>query len=154
MDLYERSLTRDQLQRALGYWHWLDIGSLVPMWASRFGAIFLNGPDAWWFLDPYEGQITREWDSPSDLAASLASDDGAERYLARGLVEGATALGLTCGPSEVFSFEVFPVFGAPAQLDNVRATRFMALHAFAGQVHLKLQSGVKLSHITVDGRLP
>lgn len=46
------------------------------------GDVFLESADGtWWFLDTFEGQFVRGWNSRADLTADLDTEGGQDRYL-------------------------------------------------------------------------
>ncbi|MGV9763098.1 hypothetical protein [Micromonospora tulbaghiae] len=44
--------------------------------------MFLESADGtWWFLDTFEGQFVRGWNSRADITADLDTEGGQDRYL-------------------------------------------------------------------------
>ena len=98
--------------RALDDWSWLLGGRpLQPLGCSMFGDVFLQGPDAIWFLDSIEGTLTPQWHDTVALKAMLDSRDGQDRFLLAEIALAAQRKGLQPGPSEILDFTIPPAIG-------------------------------------------
>nr|WP_296075613.1 hypothetical protein [uncultured Actinoplanes sp.] len=127
----------DQYSRALESWEWLDLDGLTPRFASLFGDLFLEALDgSWWFLDTFEGQLTREWADHDAMAAALDTEPGRDRYLSAGLAIGAyQRRGLRLGVDEVYAWAPPPLITGSFDVDDIGVFDFVVVVFVAGRLH-------------------
>ena len=107
-----RRFDNETFGRGLEEWAWLTGGRhLEPIAASAFGDAFLQGPDAVWFLDMMEGNLSPEWPNTQVLQTEPNTPEGQDRYLLGGIVAGAVEKGIVAGPGQVLMFSVLPALG-------------------------------------------
>lgn len=142
---------------ALEAWEWRDLSGLTPMFTGPFGDVFLEGRGGVWYLDLLEGTLTREWDDVDALHEALATDDGSDRYLLLGLAEAAQAAGHRPGPTELLTFAVPPLLGAPVTVDNVTVMDALVYVHLQGQLHRQVAAmppGTDVTGFTIAGEEP
>lgn len=153
-----RRLDPDQYSRGLDDWSWLVQGrEFVPIAASMFGDLFLQGSDGVWFLDTLEGALTLKWPDAHALQAELNTVEGQDQYLLGGIVQGAATNGITAGPGQVLFFTIHPVLGGPISPENVEAMDYVVASSISGQLHRQVKDlppGATISGFTVDGLEP
>jgi hypothetical protein len=153
-----RRFDSETFSRGFEDWAWLTQGKqLEPIAASMFGDVFLQGPDAVWFLDMMEGDLSPEWPDAQVLQAELNTPDGQDQYLLGGIVAGASEKGIVAGPGQVLMFSVLPVLGGPISPDNVEAMDYVVASSICGQIHRQLRdlpAGTQITRLTVDGKTP
>jgi len=149
-----RSFTAAQFSEGLESWPFLDLGGKRPLFASPFGDVFLEAPDAIWYLDTVEGSLSRVWASAEELWSALKTDEGQDRYLLAGLAAAVDSQGLSPGDSEVYGFKIAPVIGGQIDPANVEVTDFVVSLNILGQIHGQVRNlppRTKISGFTVDG---
>jgi hypothetical protein len=136
-----KQFTEQQYAQALESWGWLGLDGRVPRFASLFGDVFLEAEDgAWWFLDTFEGQVVRRWDSRADLTAELDTDDGRETYLMATLAMGAHhRRGLRLGADQVYAYAPPPIVTGSFDVDAISVFDFVVVVNLAGQLHRQLR---------------
>jgi hypothetical protein len=142
---------------ALDAWQWRDLSDLTPMFTGPFGDVFLEGRGGVWFLDLLEGTLTREWDGVDALHAALDTPAGSDRFLLAGLAHAAHEAGHRPGPTELLTFSVPPLLGAPVSVDNVTVMDAMVYVNLQGQLHRQvadLPPGTDVSGFTIAGEEP
>lgn len=126
--------------RALDDWSWLLGGRpLQPLGCSMFGDVFLQGPDAIWFLDSIEGTLTPQWHDTVALKAMLDSRDGQDRFLLAEIALAAQRKGLQPGPSEILDFTIPPAIGGQLSPNNVQVADFVVASSLNGQIHRQIK---------------
>lgn len=153
-----RRFDSETFSRGLEDWAWqLEGKQLEPIAASMFGDVFLQGPDAAWFLDMMEGDLSPEWPDVQALQADLNTLDGQDHYLLGGIVAGASERGIVAGPGQVLMFSVLPVLGGAISPDNVQAMDYVVASSICGQIRRQLRSvpaGAEVTRLTVGGETP
>lgn len=131
----------DRFARALESWAWLPLDGLTPRFASLFGNVFLEGGDgSWWFLDTFEGELLRPWNTHADLAADLDTEDGRDAFLMATLAIGAHhRRGLTLDDSQVYAYIPPPVVTGSFAVDEIQVFDFVVAINLAGQLHEQLR---------------
>ena len=137
-----KTFSDEQYSRALESWSWLDLDGLTPRFASLFGNLFLEGGDgAWWFLDTFAGQLSREWDDHDAMTTALDTQAGQDRYLTAGLAMGAyQRRGLRLGVDEVFAWAPPPVITDSFAVDEIKVFDFVVVVFVAGRLHAQLKN--------------
>ncbi|MBO4142738.1 hypothetical protein J5U46_21550 [Micromonospora tulbaghiae] len=127
---------------ALESWAWLDLDGKAARFTSLFGDVFLESADgAWWFLDTFEGQLVRGWNSRADLAAELDTEGGQERCLLAPLAMGAyQRRGLRLDASQIYAYAPPPIVTGSFDVDRIEVFGFVAVVNTAGQLHGQLQN--------------
>jgi len=137
-----KQFTEQQFERALESWEWIGLDGLTPQFTSLFGDVFLAGDDgAWWFLDTFEGQLTREWDDADALRAALGTEKGQDRYLMAGLAFAAhERRGLRLDDNQIYAYAPPPVLSGSFAAEDIKVFGFIAVVNSAGQIHAKIRS--------------
>jgi len=123
----------DAFAGALESWQWLGVEGKIPVLASLFGDTILEHVTGYWFLDTFEGTLTREWANRDEVQDALRTEEGQDRYLLAGLAFAADNAGMTLSESEIYSFKVPPVLGGKFDLGNVEVADFVVSVNMAGQ---------------------
>ncbi|SCL70479.1 hypothetical protein [Micromonospora chersina] len=137
-----KQFSEQQYARALESWDWLDLAGKAPRFTSLFGDVFLESADgAWWFLDTFEGQLVRGWDSRADLTAELDTEGGQDRYLLATLAMAAYhRRGLHLDASQIYAYAPPPIVTGSFAVDQIQVFNFVAVLNTAGQLHEQLQN--------------
>ncbi|MBO4142748.1 hypothetical protein J5U46_21605 [Micromonospora tulbaghiae] len=127
---------------ALESWSWLDLDGKAASFTSLFGDVFLESADgAWWFLDTFEGQLVRGWNSRADLTAELDTEGGQDRYLLAPLAMGAyQRRGLQLDASQIYAYAQPPIVTGSFDVDRIEVFGFVAVVNTVGQLHEKLRN--------------
>ncbi|MEV5208255.1 hypothetical protein AB0K35_12365 [Micromonospora sp. NPDC053740] len=127
---------------ALESWAGLDLDGKAPRFTSLFGDVFLESADgAWWFLDTFEGQLVRGWNSRADLTAELDTEGGQDRYLLAPLAMGAYhRRGLQLDASQIYAYAPPPIITGSFDVDRIEVFGFVAVLTAAGQLHGQLRN--------------
>lgn len=147
-----RSFTPEQFARGLGAWHWVGIGTKVPLFTSLFGDVFFRADDGFWWLDTLEGNLARVWANADALKADLATASGQDQYLLAGLAFSAESRGLIPEPGQVYGFKTPPVLGGALDADNIETMDFVVGLHLAGQIHEQIRHlppGTRISGFTM-----
>lgn len=134
-----RVLPPEEYAIALDAWRWIGWEGTTPRFHSLFGDVFFEGPSGFWFLDTIEGSFTMAWPTEAELRASLASDEGIDRYLLGPLAVRAANEGVELGPAQVFSFLPPPALGGPLAFDHLVVYDFVVAVHLAGQLHEQIR---------------
>ncbi len=137
-----KQFDEQQYARALESWSWLDLDGKAPRFTSLFGDVFLEAADgAWWFLDTFEGQLVRRWESRAGLAAELDTEDGRDTCLLATLAMGAFhRRGLRLGADQVYAYAPPPIVTGSFEVDEIVVFDFVVVVNFAGQLHDRLRN--------------
>lgn len=130
-----RRFTFEQYRHALGYWAWIGLEGMEPVFTSPFGDVFLTAADGVWWLDVFYGEMLCPWRSIDECRAELQTREGQEEYLRAGLAAAAAAQGLMPSESQVYDLEHPAVLGGELEVGNVQVTDFVTALGMAGQIH-------------------
>lgn len=136
MDL-TKQFSEEQFTHALDSWGWLSFAGRTPRFASLFGDLFLEADDgSWWFLDTFEGELSRPWADRAAMDAVLATEQGQDRYLMAGLAIGAyQRRGLRPGPAQIYAWAPPPMLTGSFATDEIKVFGFVPVVHVAGQIH-------------------
>lgn len=150
-----KTFSDESYRRALEDWAWLPLKAKRPFLTSLFGDVFLEDAAGIWMLDVLEGSLTLLFADRQQMAATLDTEKGRDRYLLAGLAVAAQSrLGLVPGPDQVLAWTLPPVLGAPIAVENLQLMDFEVYLRLQGQLHRQLKElppGAKISGFTVDG---
>lgn len=140
MELTKR-FSEQHYARALESWDWLGLDGQSPRFTSLFGDVFLEAADgAWWFLDTFEGQLGRRWDTRAELSAELDTEEGRDTYLMATLAMGAHhRRGLRLGADQVYAYAPPPIVTGSFEVDAITVFDFVVVVNLAGQLHRQLR---------------
>jgi hypothetical protein len=132
-----KQFSDEQYAKALDSWTWLDLGGRTPRFASLFGDLFLEAADgSWWFLDTFEGELSREWAGRDEMDAALGTQKGQDRYLMAGLALAAhDRRGLRLRPDQVYAWAPPPMISGSFAADEIKIFGFVPVVHVAGQFH-------------------
>jgi hypothetical protein len=150
MDLTKRFGDRE-FATALESWAWLGLEGLAPRFTSLFGDVFFEAGDgSWWFLDTFEGELLRPWESYTDLAAELDTEQGRDDRLMATLAIGAYhRRGLRLEGSQIYAYAPPPIVTGRFDVDEIQIFDFAVVVNLAGQLHRQLRD--KPAGYTVTG---
>ena len=152
-----RHFSSDDYARALEDWGWTGAGSLSPIGASPFGDVFLTGPEGVSLLDTLEGRLVPAFADLEEMRLTLATPEGADRFLLSGVASAAADRGLVPEPHQVYAFTVPPVLGGAISVENVEVLDFVVSLSIAGQLHAQVRDlapGTQVSTVTTSAPAP
>ena len=152
-----KTFPADHYTRSLESWTWLDVTGKTALFVSLFGDVFFESGDGCWYLDTFNGEFTRMWESRETMEASLATPEGQDQYLRAGLAMSAERSGITLDLSEVYDLAPPPILGGPLEVENITKMDFVVALDIAGQIHDQVRGlppGTKISGFTIDGEKP
>jgi hypothetical protein len=118
-------------------WRWLT-GPDLHLWhATKMGDAFLRHPadGSIHFLDTVSGEVERIANDEADFERVIASEDNADRWLMREVVDMQAMLGMRPGPDQCLSFRNPPVLGGQLLPDNFDVVSLIVHLSVAGQIH-------------------
>ena len=123
----------------------------MPIAASMFGDVFMQGPDGVWFLDSLEGTLAVQWPDTRTLQTVLNTPEGQDHFLLGGIVIGANQRGLQPGPDQIFMFSLHPALGGAISSENVEVMDYVVASAICGQIRQQINAlppGTQITGLT------
>lgn len=121
----------------LSDWHWLIGKNKIPILITAFGEPFVQemGSGEVFFLNVYEGSMTRVAVDLDDFKTQLNSDDFSEKYLPIQAVGDLRLAGKMLSIGEVYSLKVPPILGGAYELENIEVCDIQVHFSILGQIH-------------------
>jgi hypothetical protein len=139
----------------LSDWHWLIGKNRIPILITAFGEPFLQDciTGEVFFLNIYEGLMTKVAVDLDDFNGQLNSDDFWEKYLPIQAVGELRLTGSVLSIGEVYSFKMPPILGGTYELENIEICDIQVHFSILGQIHHQvkdLPDGAEIGSIKLD----